>query len=65
MKNKKAIKINEKLGVQVFNENIPDKLKLIEYSRKEIKELHLDDLIKDGYWTTRLASLVNEIEMGE
>ena len=65
MKNKKAIKINEKLGVPVFNENIPDKLKLIEYSREEIKELHLDDLIKDGYWTTRLASLVNEIEMGE
>lgn len=63
--NDKAKKINDKLGVKIFNENSLGVLKLVEYSKEEIKELQIDDLIVDGYWTKRLASLVNSIEMGE
>ncbi len=63
--NEKAKKINDKLGVKIFNENSLGVLKLVEYSKEEIKKLQIDDLIVDGYWTKRLASLVNSIEIGE
>lgn len=63
--NEKAKKINDKLGVQIFNEKYLNGLKLIEYSEEQIKDLQIDDLIEDGYWTKRLTSLVNSIEMGE
>jgi len=63
--NEKAKKINDKLGVQIFNEKYLNGLKLIEYSKEQIKELQIDDLIIDGYWSKRLASLVNSIEMGD
>lgn len=64
MKKNKAKHINEKLGVAIFDEQSPIDLKLIKYSKKEIKELCIDDLIQDGKWTNRLIMLVDDIEMG-
>lgn len=57
-----AIYINKKLGSKIFNENILDKLVLIEYTEKQIQELYIDDLIEDGEWTSFLIRLVDELE---
>lgn len=39
MKNQKAIKVNEKLGVKILNEDYIYGLKCIKYSKKEIKKI--------------------------
>lgn len=57
-----AIYINKKLGSKIFNENILDKLVLIEYTEKQIQELYIDDLIENGKWTSFLIRLVDELE---
>lgn len=62
MKNPKAVKVNEALGVKVLNEDYVYGLKCIKYSKKEIKELSIDDLVTEkGAGTKRLADLVKEI----
>jgi len=57
--------INEKLGVKIFNESIEDKLVLNKFSKKQIKDLCIDDLIvlinKRNRPTTRLLKLSNDI----
>lgn len=63
MKNHNAEKINLKLGVRLFDESDIHRLKLIKFTKKEIKALCIDDLVdaetKQG--TKRLAELVKEI----
>lgn len=65
MKKVNAIYLNKKLGVKIFDESRLDILKLIKYSKKEIKDLCVDDLIIDGKWSKRLINIVNEIKTSE
>jgi hypothetical protein len=59
---KTSVEINEKLGVKIFDESNLVVLKLIKYTKKQIKELQIDDLIQDGKWSNRLIRLVHEIQ---
>jgi|WetSurMetagenome_2_1015567.scaffolds.fasta_scaffold240936_3 hypothetical protein len=62
MRNYNAVKINETLGVVIFKEANLDRLQLIKYSKKQIKEFCIEDLINNkGQGTDRLAKLVKEI----
>lgn len=59
---KTSVEINEKLGVKIFDESNLVVLKLIKYTKKQIKELQIDDLIQDGKWSNRLIRIVHEIQ---
>lgn len=62
MKNYNAAKINEKLGVTLFDESDIHRLKLLKFTKKQVKQLCIDDLIdSNGKGTERLARLVKEI----
>jgi len=62
MKNKNAVKVNEKLGVIIFDESDIHRLKIIKYSKKDIKRMCIGDLIDSkGQGTERLAKLVKDI----
>ena len=59
--NKNAIKINQALDVQLFDES-HETLKLNKFTKKQIKDLVIDDLVDDkGKGTERLARFVKEI----
>lgn len=60
LKNKKAAKINEALGVNILDES-RDTLTLNKFTKKQIKALCIDDLIQHGRETTRLVRLIREI----
>jgi len=64
MKNYNAIKVNEKLGVNILDENFADHLRVNKFTKKQIKELCIDDLIQDGKGTVRLSKLIKEIIFG-
>lgn len=62
MTNYNAQKVNQKLGVTLFDESDIHRLKLLKFSKKDVKKLAIDDLIdKEGRGTPRLAQLVKEI----
>lgn len=62
MKNYNAEKVNKTLGVTLFDESDIYRLRLLKFTKKQIKEMHIDDLIgKDGQGTERLAKFVKEI----
>lgn len=62
MKNYNAEKINKRLGYTLFDETDIHRLKLLKFSKKEIKQKYLDDLIdKNGKGTKRLAEIVKDI----
>lgn len=65
MKKINAIYLNKKLGVKIFDESNLNVLKLIKYTKKEIKNLCIDDLIENGKWSKRLINIVHEIENNE
>lgn len=63
MKNHNAVLINKRLDVQIFDEACTERLKVNKFTKKQIKDLHIDDLIdpetKQG--TERLGKFVKEI----
>lgn len=60
--NQNAVKINQALDVKLFDETDIYRLKLNKFTKKQIKELMIDDLIDDkGKGTERLARFVKEI----
>lgn len=62
MKNYNAEKVNKKLGVVLFDESDIHRLRLLKFTKKQIKQMQIDDLINDrGQGTERLARLVKEI----
>lgn len=62
MKNYNAAKVNEKLGVVIFDEADIHRLRIVKYTKKQIKELQIDDLVNEkGQGTERLAKFVKEI----
>lgn len=62
MKNLKAVKVNEKLGCKVLNESNIYGLTVNVFTKKQVKEMCIDDLIdSSGKATPRLAQLVKEI----
>ena len=62
MTNKNAIKINQALDVQLFEKNDIYRLRLNKFTKKQIKDLVIGDLIDDkGKGTERLARFVKEI----
>lgn len=62
MKNHNAEKVNKTLGVILFDESDIYRLRLLKFTKKQIKALAIDDLIgPDGRGTERLAKLVKEI----
>ncbi len=62
MINHNAQKINQRLGVTLFDETDIHRLKLLKFTKKDVKRLMIDDLIdKKGKGTERLAKIVKEI----
>lgn len=62
MKNHNAQKINQRLDITLFDESDIYRLRLLKFTKKDIKRLMIDDLIDDkGKGTERLARLVKEI----
>ena len=60
-----AVTINDKIGTPIFNELVLDKLVPIKYSKKEIKQKQIDDLItENGKITPRMREIVIEIKKG-
>lgn len=61
-----AQRVNEALDVKLFNESLGHQpLILNKFTKKQIKELFIDDLIdSDGKATPRLNMLVREILRG-
>jgi len=59
--NFQAAKVNDRLGCKIYDENNVYDLLIIRYTKKEIKELCIDDLIKNNRPTSRLIQLTNEI----
>lgn len=66
MENHNAKMINKALGVDVFRSENVERLEINKFTKKQIKELHIDDLIdpntKQG--TDRLARFVKYILFG-
>lgn len=57
-----AVKINDKLGVKIFDVECLERLKIIKYKKSEIKKLMIDDLVNErGQGTERLSRFVREI----
>lgn len=66
MINRDAVKINDRLDVKIFNETNIKRLEIIKYSKKEIKEMMIDDLVNEkGQGTDRLANFVKDILFGD
>lgn len=65
MTNYNAQKINKALGVNILDENNHEYLKINKFTKKQIKELCIDDLIQDGKGTVRLSKLIKEILFGD
>ena len=63
MKNKNALKVNKTLGVKILNESL-DTLTVNKFTKKQVKELCIEDLIQHGRETPRLRDLVTEILKG-
>jgi len=62
MTNHNASKINQRLGVTLFDESDIHRLRLLKFTKKDVKRLMIDDLVDDkGQGTERLARLVKEI----
>lgn len=62
MTNHNAAKINKRLGVTLFDESDIHRLRLLKFTKKDVKRLMIDDLIDSkGQGTERLARLVKEI----
>lgn len=63
MINRNAQKINQKIGLVLFDEADIHRLRLIKFTKKQIKDLYIEDLVdkdtKQG--TEKLARLVKEI----
>lgn len=54
--------INEKLGVKIYDESFNGKLVLNKFTKKQIKELCIDDLItNDDTRSPRLRKITAEI----
>ena len=66
MQNHHALKINEKLGIELFDASNIHRLKLNKFTKKQIKELFIDDLvdIETKEPTLRLIKLIKEITWG-
>jgi len=66
MKNKNAVKINDKLGFNLFNELTIDRLEVNKFTKKQIAHLCIDDLIDSSNRATdRLRRYVYEIAKEE
>lgn len=66
MINRDAVKINDRLGVKIFRESNIKRLEIIKYSKKEIKEMMIDDLVNEkGQGTDRLGLFVKDILFGD
>lgn len=62
MINHNAVKINKRLDVKLFDESDIHRLRLLKFTKKDIKRLMIDDLIDDkGKGTERLARFVKDI----
>lgn len=63
MLNPNAVKVNRKLGANLFDESDIYRLRLNKFTAKQIKELMIDDLInpKTKQGTERLALFVKQI----
>ena len=62
MTNPNAEKINESLGVELFDVNASPYLKLLQFTPKDIKRLMIDDLVdNNNQQTLRLRKFVQEI----
>jgi len=63
MTNYNAKKINDTLGIEIFDQSVTHRLQINNFTKKKIKELHIEDLIdletKKG--TPRLAMFVRDI----
>lgn len=61
--NPNAKKVNDTLGVVLFDESDRFRLRLLKFTKKQIKALQIEDLIDPGtgQGTERLARLVKEI----
>lgn len=60
-----AAKINEKLGVNLYDETNLKVIKLNKFTKKQIKDLCIDDLLTSkGEPTMRLVKLYKEIVWG-
>lgn len=60
--------INDRLGVKIYDEEHPSRyLQLVQYSKKQIKALHIDDLVfrdtqyKRTIGTYRLVKITKEL----
>lgn len=62
MKNERAIKLNKTLDLNLFNEN-SQVLKLNKFSRKQVNEMFIDDLVCPVRLipTVRLRQIIKEI----
>lgn len=57
-----AVKINDKLGVKIFDVECLERLKIVKYTKSEVKKLMIDDLVNEqGKGTERLSKFVREI----
>ena len=62
MNNPYAVKINNKLGVKIFDVECLERLRIIKYTKSEIKKLMIDDLVNErGQGTERLSRFVRDI----
>lgn len=62
MINKQAKKVNDRLDVKIYDETCIAGLKIIKYSKQDIKRLHIDDLVNDkGHATQRLINFTKDI----
>lgn len=56
-----AKKINDSLGVKVFNTSEMLYLELNKFTKKQIRDMAIDDLISNGKPSIRLRKISNEI----
>lgn len=62
MSNQHAIKMNETLGVEIFDTSITHRLEINKFTKKQIKELCIDDLVNEHrQGTHRLRKLILDI----
>ena len=66
MQNNYAVNINNRLGVELFDASNIHRLKLNKFTKKQIKELMIDDLvdIETKEPTMRLIKIIKEITWG-
>lgn len=63
MKNLKAQYLNKRLAVKIYNENILDDLVVNKFTKKQIRDLFIDDLIEEesGLSTKRLRDFTRDM----